>query len=56
MSLANNERNTYKEMVSLEEISASQIHAGKKKKHNTKNPKALKAPNVIRPRHLGYYI
>lgn len=36
MDLANNERNTYIEIVSLEEISASQIHAGGK---NTKHKK-----------------
>lgn len=54
MDLANNERNTYKEIVSLEEISASQIKAVGKK--TTKNTIPHKAPNMMRLRHLGYYI
>lgn len=54
IDLANNERNTYKEILSLDEISTSQTHDGEK--NPPKNPKPHKEPNVIRPRHRGYYI
>lgn len=51
MYLANTEKNTYKDIISFQEI-ASKICKGWKR--NTYKPH--KTPKVIRPKHLGCYI